>query len=176
MAFFSQAAGNINILAAIVKARIESLYLQKRLFAEGGIASGDEGYPCLCPLDVGIKPDRAASRMSNAGRPSTEAVGPGREKGIDPEFPPKALDIAFMTNTYHHLEKPVELVRSILPALKEGGRLVIVERDYDRSAHKDEATTKEKFNRQMDQAGFKVITVDTSMQEDNIYICLPKEK
>jgi ubiquinone/menaquinone biosynthesis C-methylase UbiE len=92
----------------------------------------------------------------------------------NPKLPLKALDIAFMTNTYHHLEKPVELVRNLLPALKENGRLVIVERDYDRSPHKQEATTKEDFIKQMDQAGFKVVTIDTSMQEDNIYICLPK--
>jgi len=94
----------------------------------------------------------------------------------DPKLPLKALDIAFMTNTYHHLEKPVELVRNLLPTLKENGRLVIVERDYDRSPHKHEATTKEDFIKQMDLAGFKVIKIDTSMQEDNIYICLPKEK
>jgi ubiquinone/menaquinone biosynthesis C-methylase UbiE len=94
----------------------------------------------------------------------------------DPKLPLKALDIAFMTNTYHHLEKPVELVRNLLPTLKENGRLVIVERDYDRSPHKHEATTKEDFIKQMDQAGFKVVAIDTSMQEDNIYTCLPKGK
>jgi len=92
----------------------------------------------------------------------------------DPKLPLKALDIAFMTNTYHHLEKPVELVRNLLPTLKEYGRLVIVERDYDRSPYKHEATTRENFIKQMDQAGFKVVTIDISMQEDNIYICLPK--
>jgi ubiquinone/menaquinone biosynthesis C-methylase UbiE len=94
----------------------------------------------------------------------------------DPGLSPKALDIAFMTNTYHHLEKPVELVRNLLPTLKASGRLVIVERDYDRSPHKHEATTKQDFIKQMDQAGFKVIQIDTSMQEDNIYVCLPKER
>jgi len=94
----------------------------------------------------------------------------------DPRLPLKALDIAFMTNTYHHLEKPVELVRNLLPTLKENGRLVIVERDYDRSPHKHEATAKEDFIKQMDLAGFRVVTIDTSMQEDNIYICLPKER
>jgi len=91
----------------------------------------------------------------------------------DPRFPRGALDIAFMTNTYHHLEKPVELVRNLLPALKENGILAIVERDKDRSIYKDEATTQKDFIAQMDQAGFEVITIDTSMQEDNIYIARP---
>jgi ubiquinone/menaquinone biosynthesis C-methylase UbiE len=37
----------------------------------------------------------------------------------DPKLPKNALDIAFMTNTYHHIEKPVELVRNLLSTLKK---------------------------------------------------------
>jgi len=92
----------------------------------------------------------------------------------DPRLPRAALDIAFMTNTYHHLEKPIELVRNLLAALKENGILAIVERDMDRTPHKREATSQEDFIAQMDRAGFEVIKVDTSMQEDNIYIARPK--
>jgi len=92
----------------------------------------------------------------------------------DPRLPRAALDIAFMTNTYHHLDKPIELVRNLLPALKENGILAIVERDKDRTVHKDEATSQKDFIAQMDQAGFEVIKVDTSMMEDNIYIARPK--
>jgi len=48
--------------------------------------------------------------------------------------------------------------------------LAIVERDKDRSVHNEEATSRPDFRAQMDQAGFAVIRVDTSMMEDNIYI------
>jgi ubiquinone/menaquinone biosynthesis C-methylase UbiE len=92
----------------------------------------------------------------------------------DPKLPAGTLDIAFMTNTYHHLDKPVELVRNLRPTLKEGGILAIVERDKDRSASKGEATTQMDFIRQMDQAGFEVFKVDTTMREDNIYLMRPK--
>jgi SAM-dependent methyltransferase len=92
----------------------------------------------------------------------------------DPRLPAGTLDIAFMTNTYHHLEKPVDLVRNIRPALKPGGILAIVERDADRSVHKQEATRPEDFVRQMDDAGFEVVHVDKSMIEDNVYIARPK--
>ncbi len=90
----------------------------------------------------------------------------------DPKFPAGALDVAFMTNTYHHLDKPIELVRNIRPALKPDGRLVIVERDKDRcpSDQRDEATSKADFIKQMDQAGFEVIQVDPSMRVDTIYV------
>ena len=93
----------------------------------------------------------------------------------DPCFPLNSLDIAFMTNTYHHLEKPIELVRNILPALKKNGVLAIVERDKDRSVYKNEATTKEDFIKQMNQAGFEVFKVDTTMREDNIYLARPNK-
>lgn len=92
----------------------------------------------------------------------------------DPRLPRAALDIAFMTNTYHHLEKPIEVVRNLLPTLKEDGILAIVERDRDRATHKSEATLQEDFIAQMDKAGFEVIKIDTSMKEDNIYIAKPK--
>jgi ubiquinone/menaquinone biosynthesis C-methylase UbiE len=94
----------------------------------------------------------------------------------DPKLPANSLDIAFMTNTYHHLEKPVELVRNLLPALKKDGILAIVERDKDRTTSKSEATTIQDFKKQMDQAGFEVYKVDTSMREDNIYLARPKTK
>lgn len=94
----------------------------------------------------------------------------------DTRLPANSLDIAFMTNTYHHLEKPVELVKNLLPTLKKNGILAIVERDKDRSIHKDEATTISDFKKQMDQAGFEVYKVDTSMREDNIYLARPKKK
>lgn len=64
----------------------------------------------------------------------------------------------------------------LLPTLKENGILAIVERDADRSIYKGEATKKDDFIKQMDQAGFEVINVDTSMREDNIYIAQPKKK
>ncbi len=68
-----------------------------------------------------------------------------------------ALDNAFMINTHHHLDKPVELVRNLLPALKEGGILAIVERDGDRTPHRGEAASREYFIVKVDQAGFEVI-------------------
>jgi len=94
----------------------------------------------------------------------------------DPKLPQKTLDIAFMTNTYHHLDKPVELVHNLLSTLKEDGILAIVERDAERSGNYDEGTKREDFIKQMEQAGFKVFKVDTTMKEDNIYLARPIKK
>ena len=39
----------------------------------------------------------------------------------DPRFPPGALDLAFMINTYHHLDDPVALLRNVRPGAEAGG-------------------------------------------------------
>ncbi len=115
--------------------------------------------------------DRLKARCERAGLGNlTTIVG----TVTNPRFPPRSLDIAFMTNTYHHLEKPVELVRNLLPSLKEKGILAIVERDADRTAYKEEATRKDDFVKQMAEAGFEVVGIETFLQEDNIYIARPK--
>lgn len=95
----------------------------------------------------------------------------------NPKLPVASLDIAFMTNTYHHLDKPIDLVKKILPSLKENGYLVVVERDKERcpTIERDEATTIADFKKQMNEAGFEVIKVDTTMRVDNIYIARPKK-
>ncbi|RPH32260.1 MAG: class I SAM-dependent methyltransferase [Bacteroidales bacterium] len=93
----------------------------------------------------------------------------------DPRLPLNTLDIAFMTNTYHHLDKPVELVRNLLKTLKENGILAVVERDAERTGNYHEGTKREEFIKQMDRAGFEVFLVDTTMKEDNIYLARPKK-
>jgi len=92
----------------------------------------------------------------------------------NPKLPQKALDIAFMTNTYHHLDKPVELVHNLLSTLKENGILAIVERDAERTGNYRDGTKRSEFIKQLKQAGFEVFKIDTTMKEDNIYLAKPK--
>jgi ubiquinone/menaquinone biosynthesis C-methylase UbiE len=95
----------------------------------------------------------------------------------DPRLPTKSLDIAFMINTYHHLEKPVALVRNTLPSLKPDGILAIVERDPEKSgASEVSSTPKKDMLTQLDEAGFEIIRIEDFLKEDYIYICKPKSK
>ncbi len=87
-----------------------------------------------------------------------------------PKLPEKTLDIAFMINTYHHLDKPLELMRNIIPSLKPGGRLIIVERDPDKAPDsKNHATPRDELIKVVVQAGFRVEKIETFLEEDNIY-------
>ena len=95
-------------------------------------------------------------------------------KVVDPNIPPGVLDIAFMINVYHHLEKPVELVRNLAPTLKPEGVLVIVEHCPEKSGYRSESTSQEKLVEQAGQAGFELIKIETFLERDNIYFFRPK--
>jgi ubiquinone/menaquinone biosynthesis C-methylase UbiE len=95
-------------------------------------------------------------------------------KVVDPNIPPGVLDIAFMINVYHHLEKPVELVRNLAPTLKPEGVLVIVEHCPEKTGWSSEVTSQEKLVEQAGQAGFELIKIETFLERDNIYFLRPK--
>ena len=102
-------------------------------------------------------------------------VIPRMGKRADPNIPAGVLDIAFMIGTYHHLDKPVGLIRNIIPALKQDGVLVIVENDPEKSGWTSHTTPKDILIEQVDQAGFELIKIDTFLRRDNIYYFRPKK-
>jgi ubiquinone/menaquinone biosynthesis C-methylase UbiE len=88
-----------------------------------------------------------------------------------PMLPVGEVDIAFMLMVYHHLEKPVEMMKNIIPCLKKDGVLVIVEHDPVRSGETGrEVTSLEKLSREANEAGFKITKVNSELLDrDNIY-------
>lgn len=67
----------------------------------------------------------------------------------DPLLPEGETEIAFMVSVYHHLEKPIELLRNTISNLKKDGILVIVERDPVKTGQNNsESTSKEKLMNQ----------------------------
>jgi ubiquinone/menaquinone biosynthesis C-methylase UbiE len=89
----------------------------------------------------------------------------------DPKFPKGRLDVVYCINTYHHVEDPVALLRNIIPALKPGGLLAIIEhapsKAKDMGGH---ATPKKTVLDQARAAGFKLVRIETFLELDNIYI------
>lgn len=94
----------------------------------------------------------------------------------NPMLPEGKADIAFMVSTYHHLEKPVEMMRNTIPSLKKEGILVIVERDPVKTGQTSrESTSAEKLKSDANKAGFELVKVNTELLErDNIYFFKPK--
>jgi hypothetical protein len=59
--------------------------------------------------------------------PGLYALTPG--KADDQVSPAGEVGIVFMISTYHHPEKPVEIMRNSITTLKSNGVMVILERD-----------------------------------------------
>jgi ubiquinone/menaquinone biosynthesis C-methylase UbiE len=96
-------------------------------------------------------------------------------KLTDPLLPKGKMDIVYFINTYHHLDKPVELMRNILPALKPDGRMVIIEHDSDKypAAGSGHSTEQKVLLDQAKEAGFELVRIETFLERDNINIFRP---
>ena len=96
----------------------------------------------------------------------------------DPRLPEGKADILFMVSTYHHLDKPVELMKNALQALKPDGRLIIVERDPLKTGQSStESTSQEVIVGQMEEAGYEHVKTDTRLLErDNVYYFRAQKK
>ena len=90
----------------------------------------------------------------------------------DPLFPKDSLDMVFMILTYHHLAKPVALLKNLIPCLKPGATVVVVdpdpEKDKDRWGR--ESTSEEKMRKEAGEAGLELVRVETFLERDNIFI------
>jgi ubiquinone/menaquinone biosynthesis C-methylase UbiE len=94
-----------------------------RLFSE---AVGDEGW--VFAVDIApsfithIRQKSQDSRLTNLSPVLCS------ERSID--LPPKSIDVAFSSDTYHHFEYPQTTLSSIHRALRDGGTMVVV--DFER--------------------------------------------
>ena len=88
-----------------------------------------------------------------------------------PLLPAGEVDIAFMLLTYHHLEKPVDMLKNTISCLKKDGILIIVEHDPVKSGETgSEVTSLEKLTSESNEAGFEIRKVNRELLDrDNIY-------
>jgi ubiquinone/menaquinone biosynthesis C-methylase UbiE len=94
----------------------------------------------------------------------------------DPKLPRGECNLIYIINTYHHLEKPVALMKNILPCLASGGTFVIIEHDPEKYPEAgSHSTPREELLRQVGQAGFDLVRIETFLPRDNIYILRPRK-
>jgi ubiquinone/menaquinone biosynthesis C-methylase UbiE len=83
----------------------------------------------------------------------------------DPLLPKGRLDAVYLTFTYRHLDRPVEVLRNIIPSLKPGGVLAIIEsKRYNRDPSNNEILRNAGF------AGYELTKLETFLPEDDIYL------
>ncbi len=142
-----------------------TVWLADRVGDEGKIYANDIDRKALDHLESRCKKDKLSNVVTVLGEID------------DPLLPENTLDLAFMINVYHHLDMPVALVRNILPSLKPAGFLAIVDADPEKSNFgPNHSTPMKEMLAQLDEAGYKLIRVETFLPDDNIYICRARDK
>jgi ubiquinone/menaquinone biosynthesis C-methylase UbiE len=94
----------------------------------------------------------------------------------DPRLPEGDVDLVYVINTYHHFDDPVALLEKVIPCLKPGGRLVIIEHDFDKYGEEagSHCTPQNELIDGVYRAGFILVEIQTFLEKDNINIFIPK--
>jgi len=89
----------------------------------------------------------------------------------DPRFPLASLDMVFMVNAFHDLERPVELLANLRPCLKPDATVVLMDRDPARfSDPGHHFLTRSQVEETVGRSVFELIKVETFLRDHNLYI------
>lgn len=89
----------------------------------------------------------------------------------DPLFPPGELDMVIVMLALHEFTQPVDWMRNVVPSMKAGAKLVIVERDPERTNHGlDHFMTRAEVLSTMAKTAFALERIETFLERDNIYV------
>jgi tRNA A58 N-methylase Trm61 len=136
-----------------------TVHLARRVGPEGKILANDIDEESL---------DYLRERCKRAGIGNVETIV-GRVE--DPLFPSESLDMAFMVWTYHFLDQPVIVLKNLLPALKPGATVVLVEPDPARGpGGSDHGVSPERMRREAASAGFELVRTDDFLPEDLLFV------
>lgn len=96
----------------------------------------------------------------------------------DTKLPPASVDLAFISDAYHHFEQPRAMLASIHRALKPAGQLVVV--DFRREPGRSSAWVlehvrlgKDEAIREIEAAGFR-LTEDRDFLRENYFLKFEK--
>ena len=89
----------------------------------------------------------------------------------NPLFPDAILDMVFIVNAFHDLAKPVELLNNIVPSLKPGAPVVIIDRDPEKVGGRNRhVLTQEEVLEHIENSAFDLDRIETFLPQHNIYI------
>ena len=127
---------------------------------------------------VDISPTFAANIQRRAQIEKLGNVSTRVNTQTDTGLPPASIDLAFVSDTYHHFEQPRAMLASIHRALRAGGTLIVI--DFERVEGKSTAWVldhvragKNQVIREIEAAGFR-LAADTGLLKENFYLRFEK--
>ena len=113
---------------------------------------------------VDIAPEFLAHIAADAKKHGQKQIVTVRGNQETTNLPKGSVDLVFLSDVYHHLERPENILASLREAIKPGGRLVVVE--FDRVEGKSTEFVlkhvragRNVFIKEIESAGFKRIDV-----------------
>ena len=91
--------------------------LAGRVGLQGRVLAQDVMPDYLVRLRTRIQQERLSNVSIGLGEPG------------DPRLPPRSTDVALLIHMYHEIDQPFALLANLVPALRPGGRLGIVDVD-----------------------------------------------
>jgi ubiquinone/menaquinone biosynthesis C-methylase UbiE len=79
----------------------------------------------------------------------------------DPKLPENSFDRIFMVHMYHEIESPYEFLWNMRPALREGGRVVVVDADRPTNRH---GTPPDLLNCEFEAVGYRRVSYNPMPQ------------
>ena len=105
-------------------------------------------------------------------------------KPEDPVFPRGILDMVFMHATMRFVKDPVALFRNIVPALKPGGRVIVIEMEKHNAADfrgrplpEKEFPSREEYVKLFEATGLKAERIDdTTLPHMTLFVLSPDKE
>lgn len=96
----------------------------------------------------------------------------------DTRLPPSSVDLAFMSDTYHHFEYPMQMLASIHSALRPGGALVVIDFQREENVSSQWVLShvragKETVINEVEAAGFELVE-DRPLLRENFFLKFKK--
>ena len=127
---------------------------------------------------VDISPTFVANIQRRAQNEKLGNVSTRVNSQTDTGLPPASIDLAFISDTYHHFEQPRAMLASIHRALRDGGSLIVI--DFERVEEESSAwvlghvrADKKQVIHEIEAAGFRLVA-DTSLLKENFYLRFTK--
>jgi len=85
-----------------------------------------------------------------------------------PLFPEASLDMAFSSLVYHEIGKPVIFLKNLLPSLKPGASIVIV--DNDPKINSEPSNAGRDWLKEFEEAGLEVVKTERLKDRDVLFV------